>query len=66
MLKRDGEAMGIMEDCYPQLLQSIFICNPPVWIQIPWRMFRPFLPKRVVSKFDFIAPEKNEKRGIAS
>ena len=61
MLKRDGEAMGIMEDCYPQLLQGIFICNPPVWIQIPWRMFRPFLPKRVVSKFDFIAPEKSEK-----
>jgi hypothetical protein len=39
MLKRDGEAMGIMEDCYPQLLQTNFICNPPLWIQISQRIF---------------------------
>ena len=60
-LKRDGEAMGILDDYYPQLLQGIFICNPPMWIQIPWRLFRPFLPKRVVSKFDSVAPGKSEK-----
>ena len=60
MLKRDGEAMGIMEDCYPQLLQTNFICNTPMWIQISQRIFSPFLPKRVVSKFDFIAPHKDQ------
>jgi hypothetical protein len=60
MLKRDGEAAAIIEDCYPQLLQGIFVCNAPVWIQIPWRMFRPLMPKRVASKVDFIAPEKSE------
>lgn len=59
--KRDGKAMGIMEDCYPQLLQGIFVCNSPPWIQIPWRIVRPFLPKRVVAKIDFVSPEKNEK-----
>jgi hypothetical protein len=59
MLKRDAEAMSVMEDCYPQLLQSIFVCNAPVWIQIPWRFLRPLLPTRVVNKFDFITPEKS-------
>ncbi|KAI2499439.1 hypothetical protein MHU86_15023 [Fragilaria crotonensis] len=45
-LKRDGAAMGVMEDCYPQMLEGIFICDPPLWIQIPWRVCRPLLPKR--------------------
>lgn len=61
MLSRDAEAMGIMEDCYPQLLQSIFVCNSPSWIQIPWRLLRPLLPTRVVNKFDFITPDTNEE-----
>ena len=60
LMRRDGKAMGIMEDCYPQLLQSIFICHGPVWIQVPWRLFRPLFPKRVTEKFDFIHPQKNE------
>ena len=58
--RRDGKAMGTMEDCYPQLLQTIFVCNAPMWVQIPWRLMRPLFPKRVVEKFDFIDPEKNE------
>lgn len=60
-LRRDGEAMGIMEDCYPQMLQGVFICDAPVWLQMPWRLMRPILPTRVVSKFDFISPWKNDK-----
>ena len=59
--KRDGRTMEIMEDCYPQLLQMVLIANAPVWVQVPWRIIKPFLPKRVVSKTDFIAPAKNEK-----
>ena len=57
--KRDGNTMGIMEDCYPQLLQTLYICHAPVWIQVPWRIVRPFFPKKVKSKFDFIHPETN-------
>ena len=59
-LKRDGDAMSVMEDCYPQMLQGIFICNPPSWVHIPWKVCRNFLPKRLVSKIDFIRPDKNE------
>jgi hypothetical protein len=60
---RDGKAMGSssMEDAYPQMLESIFMCNAPMFLQVPWRQFRPILPKRVVSKVDFISPETNEK-----
>ena len=61
MLSRDAQAMGVMEDCYPQLLQSIFVCNSPGWIQLPWRLLRPLLPTRVVNKFDFITPDTNEE-----
>jgi hypothetical protein len=63
-LKRDGAAMGVMEDCYPQLLQGIFICDPPLWIQIPWRICRPLLPKRVVNKMDFIVPRTRKKERV--
>ena len=57
--KRDGNTMGIMEDCYPQLLQTLFICHAPSWVQVPWRIVRPFFPKKVKSKFDFIHPSTN-------
>lgn len=59
--RRDGKVMGIMEDCYPQLLQSVFICHAPAWIQIPWRIIRPIMPKRVTSKIDFIDPNHREQ-----
>jgi hypothetical protein len=57
---RDARAMGSMEDFYPQLLQCIYICNPPSWVQIPWRVIRALAPKRVVSKVDFIDPRHNK------
>ena len=59
--KRDGKTMGIMEDCYPQLLQTLYICHAPSWVQVPWRIIRPFFPNKVKSKFDFIQPATNEK-----
>jgi hypothetical protein len=60
-LKRDGDAMSVMEDCYPQMLQGIFLCNPPAWIHVPWKVCRSILPKRLIEKIDFIRPDKNEK-----
>jgi hypothetical protein len=59
--KRDTVAMRVMQDCYPQMLQSRFLCNAPAWIQIPWHIIRPLMPERGVSKVDFIAPRKSEK-----
>jgi CRAL/TRIO domain len=59
--KRDGKAMAVMEECYPQKLQTVFICNAPAWIQVPWRVFRSTLPKRVLEKIDFVAPGKREE-----
>jgi hypothetical protein len=59
--QRDGKCAGAMEDCYPQLLASFYVCNPPFWVHIPWKIVRPFLPKRVASKVDFISPKQNEK-----
>jgi hypothetical protein len=53
--------MGAMEDCYPQLLSAFCVCNPPIWIHVPWKIIRPYFPKRVVSKVDFINPKQNEK-----
>ena len=59
--RRDGDAMAVMEDVYPQLLQTLYICGAPSYIQIPWRILKPLLPKRVVSKIDFINPDKSTK-----
>jgi len=58
--KRDAAVMGVMEDVYPQLLRTIYICHAPGWIQIPWRILRPFFPKRVIEKMDFINPDKRQ------
>lgn len=52
-------AIGGMQDCYPQAVQSIYVCFAPFWIQTPWRLIRPFLPERVVSKMDFLSPVDN-------
>ena len=58
---RDSRAMVVTEDCYPQLLRSIYICHGPTWIQLIWRFFRPILPRRMVGKVDFVNPTGNEK-----
>jgi CRAL/TRIO domain len=57
--RREGKVMAVMEDCYPQMLQSMFLCHAPVWVQMPWRLICPILPKRVVSKIDFVDPVKS-------
>lgn len=55
------DAVAVMEDCFPQAVQSIFVCFAPVWIQVPWRIIRPFMPVRVVEKLDFVDPIHAEK-----
>jgi CRAL/TRIO domain len=57
--RRDGKAMKVTEDCYPQMLKTLFVCNSPFWIQTAWRLVRPFFPRRVVEKMDFISPVKH-------
>ena len=58
--RRDGAAMGLMEDCYPQLLESIFACNGPTVLDALWRIVKVLLPKRVVTKFSFMKPKERE------
>ena len=48
-------------DCYPQLLESIYLCHPPTVVAVVWKLVRVFMPKRVVAKFDFINPKTNVK-----
>ena len=59
-LRRNGDAMRLVDDIYPQMLQSIFLCHSSSLIEVPWRIVRPFLPKRVVEKIYFINPDKKE------
>jgi CRAL/TRIO domain len=57
--RRDGAVIRTLEDCYPQLLRTMYVCDAPAWMQVPWRILRPFFPERFTSKFDFIRPAKN-------
>jgi len=60
-LRLEAKAIANMEDCYPQLLETFYIVNPPSWVAIPWKIMRPLLPSRVVHKIDFVAPGKSKK-----
>lgn len=46
-----------MQNCYPQGVQSYFVCHSPIWIEGPWKILKPLLPVRVVSKLDFLNPK---------
>lgn len=59
-MKYDGQVMDKMEDCYPQLLETIYACNAPSFVHILWTLARKIMPKRVVDKFDLIDPKNNE------
>merc|ERR1712038_803814 len=59
--RRDGKAMGVTDDKYPQLLGGIKIVNAPKWMEVPWKIVRPLFSKRVIEKMDFINPMKNRK-----
>ena len=59
--KREGQIMGQMEHCYPQMLETMFIYGAPAWMQVPWRIVRPFMPKRFVSRLDFVNTKVNAR-----
>ena len=53
---RYTQAIGTMQDCYPQAVKSIYVCYAPFWVYGPWKAIRPLLPSRVVNKMDFLDP----------
>jgi CRAL/TRIO domain len=59
--QRDSRAMKATQDCYPQMLECMLVCQAPAWIQTVWRVVRPLFPKRVVEKTDFLTPATNER-----
>ena len=59
--KWDGRIMNEMEDVYPQLLETIYVCYPPTFVHAAWALVRPVMPKRILDKIDFITPDSNEK-----
>ena len=54
-LKRDGAVAKEIEDCYPQLLGSVIILDPPRWILAVWRGLKYLFPPRFVEKLDLIS-----------
>ncbi|CAB9521215.1 expressed unknown protein [Seminavis robusta] len=60
-MKRTGKVLGMMEDCYPQLLESLFACNPPTIIDTLWSLISVVLPKRIINKFCIMHPKENLK-----
>ena len=59
--QRDAKIMDQMEDCYPQLLESLFVCYAPSFMHLIWSIARKLMPKRVTEKVDVIEPHQNEK-----
>jgi hypothetical protein len=63
-LQRNVRAVGQMEDYYPQLLESLFLCNPPTFFKGLFNVIKAtVLPKRMVETIDMINPkQKGNKR----
>ena len=55
------KAVSVMQDCFPQAVQSIYVCFAPGWVYRPWKLIRPFLPTRVVEKMDFLDPLESQE-----
>jgi len=59
--KIDGAIHKLLEDYYPQQLGSVLIVNSGVMGSTLWPIVRPFLPRRMVEKFDFLPPVSKRK-----
>jgi len=59
-MRRNGKAIGAMEDFYPQLLANAFICNPPQVVKVLFNVIKVILPKRLREKIDMMHPKDNE------
>ena len=60
-LRRDARVMETLNECYPEMLDKIFVCQAPSWVQVPYRIMKPLLPKSLLEAFDFISPRTNER-----
>lgn len=61
-LKRDAAINKVLEDYYPQLLGAMVVVNGPGWLSAFWSMLRPFFPKRLVEKIDFLPSNRKSKK----
>jgi hypothetical protein len=61
-IKRDAACSKALEDYYPQLLGCMYIANSPSWLNAVWSVLRPFFPKRLVEKIDFLPPSSKLKK----
>lgn len=61
-LKRDAACSKSLEDYYPQLLAGMLIFNGPTWVSMLWTAMKPFFPKRVAEKIDFL-PSVSKLKG---
>eukprot|EP00980_Cylindrotheca_fusiformis_P007584 scaffold1580_cov116-Cylindrotheca_fusiformis.AAC.19 len=64
-IKRDAACSKAFEDFYPQLLGTMFIANCPSWVGAAWSALRPFFPKRLAEKIDFL-PSMSKMKGNKS
>jgi len=66
-LKRDAAGSKALQDYFPQLLGGMLVINGPTWISMLWSAVKPFFPKRVVEKVDFLPSVyklKNSKKAL--
>ena len=62
--KREAKAVRSLVECYPQLLQKLYICNPPSWVNYSWKVFKVMLPHKLVEKIDFINAKRHGQTKI--
>ena len=65
-LKRDGEVSKELENMYPQLVGTLLVLNSPSWMSIIWSFAKLIMPKRMVSKIDFLPAVKKQTKKKSS
>jgi hypothetical protein len=60
--KREGAISNALEDYYPQFLGCMLIANSPSLMSKIWFAMRPFFPKRLIEKVDFLPPLSKLKK----
>jgi hypothetical protein len=61
-IKRGAACSKALQDYYPQFLGCMYIANSPSWLSTVWSALRPFFPKRLVEKIDFLPPSSKLKK----
>ncbi|CAB9517791.1 CRAL TRIO domain protein [Seminavis robusta] len=60
--KRDGKIMDKMQNCYPQMVEVVYLCNSPDWMHLIWALVKHIVPQRVLEKVKMIAPQNADER----